>query len=226
MDIIKDLLVVSMRIVTIIPLLLFLTLIMGKRSIGELPVFDFIIVLILGAVVGADIADPKIHHIHTVVAIILIALLQRFVTKVILANRKIGKKLTFEPTIVVHEGKFLDANMKKIRYSLDNVLQMLREKDIFNVSDVHLAIIEANGKLTVHKKTDNSSFAYPVIIEGKIYEDTLQKLNAEKSWLKDQLKQKGIANVENVFYASLNEKKELHISLKDQQSTVLPKLNH
>lgn len=61
MHLIKELLIVTGRIVTILPLMLVITLYMGKRSIGELPVFDFLVVIILGAVVGADIADLKLN---------------------------------------------------------------------------------------------------------------------------------------------------------------------
>ncbi len=71
---------VAGRIITTFPLMLTVALFMEKRSIGELPMFDFLIIIALGAVVGADIADPKIEHLHTAVAIILIGLLQRGVS--------------------------------------------------------------------------------------------------------------------------------------------------
>ncbi|MCG3056289.1 hypothetical protein KZ287_29415, partial [Escherichia coli] len=61
MDLLKDSLILLTRIVTILPLLLIMTLFMGRRSIGELPIFDFLILMSLGAVVGADIADPKVE---------------------------------------------------------------------------------------------------------------------------------------------------------------------
>lgn len=63
LELLKDVALVLGRVVTILPLLLFVTLFMGKRAIGELPVFDFLIIITLDAVVGADIADPDIHHL-------------------------------------------------------------------------------------------------------------------------------------------------------------------
>ncbi len=145
MDSIFDLLNVIGRIFTILPLLLAVTLVMGKRSIGELPVFDFLVILTLGSVVGADIAEPKVNHLFTMFAVVAIASLQMFVSYLKIKNRKFGRLVTFEPTIVIYKGQFLVNNMQAIRYSIDNVLQMLREKDVFNVTDVELAIIEANG---------------------------------------------------------------------------------
>jgi uncharacterized membrane protein YcaP (DUF421 family) len=224
----KELLVVTGRIFTIIPLMLFLALYMGKRSIGELPVFDFLIIITLGAVVGADIADPEIPHIHTAVAIILIALFQRIVSRVVIRHRKLGHLITFEPTIVIQDGKLIKKNLKKIRYSVDNVLQMMREKDIFHLSDVHLGIIEANGRISILKKDSKSTvtledlnlakksvaLSYPIIIDGNVYKDVLKKLNLGEDWLKDQLTGLNIKEPEEVFFASVTDKREIHISLK------------
>ncbi|WP_338153882.1 YetF domain-containing protein [Clostridium sporogenes] len=47
----------------------------------------------------------------------------------------------------MQEGKFIVKNFRKIRYSIDNILQMLREKDIFDINDVHIGIVEANGNI-------------------------------------------------------------------------------
>lgn len=86
---------------------------MGKRTIGELPVFDFLIIVTLGAVVGADIADPNIKHLPTVINIIGIGILQRIVANLKISNRKVGRLLIFEPTVVIQNGKFFDKNLKK-----------------------------------------------------------------------------------------------------------------
>src|SRR5690606_13929641 len=93
MNSIKEILLVYGRIITILPLLLVMTLYMGKRSIGQLPVFDLLIIITLGSVVGADIADPHVEHIHTAFAIVGIAILQRVITYLILRHRKIGRAL-------------------------------------------------------------------------------------------------------------------------------------
>ena len=85
-EFIKDILIIFARILTILPLLLFITLFMGKRAIGEIPVFDFLIVIILGALVGADIADPNIEHFPTALAIIFIGIFQRVVANLKISN--------------------------------------------------------------------------------------------------------------------------------------------
>ncbi|KAA0566534.1 DUF421 domain-containing protein [Bacillus sp. CH30_1T] len=231
------------RIVTILPLALFATLYMGKRSIGELPVFDFLVILTLGAVVGADIADPKINHIYTAIAVIAIALLQKLVATWKIKNRKIGRLLTFEPTMVIYQGQFLVSKMKKIQYPIDTILQMLREQKIFNVQGVELAIVEANGNLSVKlypekevarvehilpkPNVPNKGIDVPVVIEGEIYEKVLYSRNLNESWLYEELERKNIFDVKDVFYAAVNDMNELHVSIKNTNNLQnLPPILH
>ncbi|GLB58701.1 DUF421 domain-containing protein [Cytobacillus sp. NCCP-133] len=231
MDSMIDLLKVIGRIYTILPLLLAVTLIMGKRSIGELPVFDFLVILTLGSVVGADIAEPKVNHLFTMFAVIAIASLQMLVSYIKGKNRKFGRLVTFEPTIFIYKRKFLVKNMQTIKYSIDNVLQMLREKNVFNVTDVEMAIIEANGELSVklipQKETARaehftspkreSSWELPIIIDGIVYKNVMRRRDISEEWLKQELSKKKVKNTEDVFYAAVNGKRELHISLKDDK---------
>lgn len=235
-EIMNDISIVLVRIITILPLLLFVTLFMGKRAIGELPVFDYLIIITLGSVTGADIADPDVKQIPTIVAIIAIALLQRIVAGLKISNRKIGRLITFEPTVVIQDGKFINKNLKKNRYSIDNILHMLREKDVFDVSDVETAIIEATGDLSVLKKPEknpvtladmgimkaSSSITFPIVMDGTIYSNVLRSFNLDEAWLKKQLSQQGISDIRNVFFASLNSNHELHISLKDDNNIIIP----
>lgn len=239
METLIDILKVYGRIITIIPWLLIVTLIMGKRSIGEVPVFDFLVIIILGVVAGVDIADPDIPHLYTFLSISAIGGLQIIVSKLKLKNRIFGRIITFEPTIVIRNGTFIVGNLQKIRYSLDNVLQMLREKDVFDVNDIELALIEPNGKLTAYKKPHKStvtvedlgikkttgSIAYPVIVEGIIENKVLSQLNLTKKWLVQELQKKGLEPVD-IFFASVNANHELHVSLNSINKKTTPEVKH
>ncbi|WP_182201406.1 DUF421 domain-containing protein [Paraliobacillus salinarum] len=229
-----EILTVIARIFTILPLLLVVTIFMGRRAIGELPVFDFLIVLTLGSVVGADIADPNIKHIHTAVAIIFIAILEKMIASLRL-NQKIGHYFTFSPVIVIKDGKLVSQNLKKIKYSMDSILLMLRQNNIFDLAEVELAIIEANGRLSVFQKhTSNqignnaatsdieSKFTYPVIVDGKIYPNVLKQLYVDEVWLLHALQSNGVQDIEDVFFATLTEDLTLHFSKKHENMHLPP----
>lgn len=225
------------RIITILPILLGVGLFMGKRSIGELPVFDFLVVLVLGSVVGADIADPKINHVHTVTAIIAIALLQKFIVWMKLRNPTIGKALTFEPTIVVYQGEMVEENISRIHYSIDNITQMLREQQVFIITDVELALVEPNGQLSVKMKKAKESvtredmsipnrgggYDVPLILDGELQGDLLFRMGRDEEWLQSVL---GNYKVADVFYGALTDQGEFHFSIKGKKVEGLPPIEH
>jgi uncharacterized membrane protein YcaP (DUF421 family) len=233
-------LIISGRIITILPLLLFITLFMGRRSIGELPVFDYLVIITLGAVAGADIADPSIRHLETGFAIIAIGLLQRLIGKLKISKRKFGKLITFEPVIVIHKGKFLSANLKRNHYSIDNILQMLRDKQVFDVRYVELGVLEGNGMLSVqltsseqpvtkgdiHLSGNPGKIAFPLVMEGKLYPKVLEQFGLDQAWFEQELSRVGISQLEEIFFASISPQRELHISKKNENLQSIPPMYH
>ncbi len=227
----SEMLTVLLRIITIFPLLLVITLYMGKRSIGEMPVFDFLIIITLASVTGADIADPSVSHAHTAWALVIIGLFQRFVSRVSIRWRTLGKKITFEPTMVIANGKFLPENMKKIRYSIDNVLGMLREKGNFHIGQVKQAIIESNGQLSVlsansagEDKDKGDELSFPLILDGKIDQKTLKECGITADWLATVLRKKGIYRTEDVFFAAVDQQKKLYVTRqKEKEPETFPR---
>lgn len=229
MELAQDLGLVFIRIVTIFPLMLWVTLfIMGRRSIGEMPVFDFLVVLALGSVVGADIADPEIEHIPTAFAILVIGLVQKLFSYWVIRYRRFGKLVTFQPIIIIYEGKLVHRNLKKSKYSVDNILQLLRENQIFDVSTVKLAIIEGSGNLSILEQANASttSMSYPVIREGQIETHILSTFGLDEVWLFDQLEQQQL-ELHQIFLATVNDKHQLHCTnYIEQAHQHLPPLYH
>lgn len=227
---------ITLRITSIMGLLLFLILITGRRKISELPVFDFLAIIIIGSVVGADIADPEIPHLPTAYALVLIIAIQFTVSYLTVRSRKFGSKVTFAPTVVIQNGHFVKSNMKKIRYSVENILMYLREKDVFDLREVEFAVVEDSGNISVMKKahfqpltpsdmsisTRNKGLSIPLVIDGEIQDSNMKKLNLEKEWLINRLKDNGIENLENAFYVDIGSEGKLHIS-KDLEQDKTPR---
>lgn len=198
---------------------------MGKRPIGEMPVFDFLIIITMGSVVGADIADPSIHHLPTAFAIILLALFQNLVSRLTLKYRGFGRLISFEPTLIMENGRFIVKNIRDIKYSIDEILMMLREKDIFNFKDVKYAIIESNGKLTVLKKFEikpltpkdmaivgeEEDIPSVVILEGRLDKKSIQQLKTSEDQVVAMAKQQGY-QIGEIFLANYSPKTGLAIS--------------
>jgi uncharacterized membrane protein YcaP (DUF421 family) len=226
--------IIAMRIVSAMALLLFLTLRTGRRKIGELPVYDFLSIIVLGSVIGADIADTNLPHLPTLYSVVLIVGLQYLVSCLMINNKRIAKKITFGPTIVIQNGQFLKSNMERLKYSTENIRMALREKDVFDLNEVEYAIVEGSGNISILKKarylpltpsdmnanpTEKSLFV-PLIIDGIVHEDNLRGLNHDMAWLTAQLKNSGIVSTSEVFYAECDESGNMYVSKRIQTQNI------
>lgn len=215
-------------------LILFLVLKTGRRKIGELPVYDFLSIIVLGSVIGADIAEPDIPHLPTLFAVFLIVALQYFVSNLLINNKKIARKITFGPTVVIQHGQFIKSNMERLKYSIENVKTALREKDVFDLNEVEFAVVEGSGNLSVLKKsqflpltpsdmtmkTNTKGLSIPLIVDGKVYDDNLEQLKLDRYWLESQLEQMAVHDFSEVFYADINPGGKLYVSRMVQTQNI------
>lgn len=116
--------------------------------------------------------------------------------------------------MLIQNGKILESNMRKMRYTLDYLNQQLREKEIFNIEEVLFAILETNGQLTVLRKPQfrhvtkqdlmiavNQEHRLPIelIMDGEIIEYNLKQNRLTVSWLLEELRKRDIKVKETVY---------------------------
>lgn len=133
-------LIVVARLTMTFLVLLFVTVILGKRYLGELSAFDFTIAITLGAVAGSNLSDPQLPYGPTLLTILGLGLIHIIVSRIVLKSPKIGRWISIEPTIVIRNGIILKKNLYKARYSLEELFSQLREKDVFDPGEVEFAI--------------------------------------------------------------------------------------
>jgi uncharacterized membrane protein YcaP (DUF421 family) len=71
-----------------------------------------------------------------------------------------------------------------------------------------------------------SKLTFPVIVEGEIYSDVLRDLGLDEGWIKKQLKERDIMDIEEVFFASINKYLELQVSLYEENLMTIPAIKH
>ena len=129
-------------------------------------------------------------------------------------SKKLRDFFEGRPCYIIYRGKIQYQNMKKLRYSIDDLCHHLRVSDIDCVSKVDFAVLETNGSLSVITRQDSQTLLPDALIsDGTINEEALQLLNKDESWLKNELKKKHISHTEDVLYCVL-EKKGLYVIKK------------
>ncbi len=128
---------------------LFILRLMGKREIGQLSVFDFVISIMIAeiAVFAIEGADQPIWI--SVAPIALLVLTQMALAFLSLKNRRIRLLFDGKPSVFIQDGKLNWREMRKQRYTLDDLAMQLREHNVTDVEKVRLAVLEPSGKLSV-----------------------------------------------------------------------------
>jgi uncharacterized membrane protein YcaP (DUF421 family) len=212
-------------------ILLVLGRIIGRKLISRITFFDFIVGITLGSIavriaLGSQ-ESPLLASISAIVITIMVVISDYLDIKSI----KFRKLVDGEPIILISNGKLLDYNLKEVKITINKLMMQLREKDIFNIDDVALAVIESDGELTVLLKenkqpittgdlnisTNYTGLMSDIIIDGKIMYNNLKCTNHDEQWVREQLKTHNIYDIEDVFYAGLNATGILYISTKTKQ---------
>ncbi|ARK32569.1 DUF421 domain-containing protein [Halalkalibacter krulwichiae] len=190
---------------------------LGKQVISQMTIFDFIAAITLGGLTAGLAYNTSIQPHNTVVAFIMFVVIIFLIAVLSTRNRKIRKIFAGDPTIVIQNGKILEENMRKMRYTLDYLNQQLREKDIFNINEVLFAIIETNGSLTVQKKpqfrnvtrqelmlatNEEPKLPIELIMDSEVIDKNLVENDLTQSWLNAELQKRNV-DMKDVFYAVL-----------------------
>ncbi len=205
--------------------------IMGKRQVGELQPGELVVAIMisdLGTIPLADTALPLAGGIIPILTLIGAELLLSILS---LKSEKIRRIFSGTPSVIIRNGELCRKEMKKNRYSLEDLAESLRMKDIYNIDDVHTAILETNGSLSVIPKSDKrglkaedfnlpyeqETLPFVLIADGKVYKKHLKEAGVDENWLKKTLKSHKISSPEEVFLLTADSDKKIVVQLKNNK---------
>lgn len=209
-------------------LALFLSKLIGVKIISQMNFFDFIVGISFGSIIAKIVIDKDHVVFSGIIALIIFTLLTISTSYLNLKSYAARRIINAKTLILIENGRIIDKNMKKLRISINELMMKLREKDVFNLEDVQFAIMESNGQLSVlikankkpitpddmNLKVKSLSLINDIIIDGKIIDKNLEIAGIDQNWLQSELKRKIINNIEDIFYAGIDQNKKLIISQK------------
>ena len=188
----------------IVYFIIFALRVMGKREVGELSVFDVVIYLVMSELLAISITDVKVSIFRSLVPITVLALLQIVISWVLLKNKRIRDLFDGKAVIIIENGMIDQQMMRKERYSIDDLMSQLHDKDLSSPSEVAFAILENNGTLSIlPKHSCQVLYPEPLISDGEVSQSALRAIGKDEAWLNAQLKKKGIHSVQEVFLCLL-----------------------
>ena len=184
---------------------------MGKREIGELSIFDIVIYLIMSELLAISISDANASVFQSLVPIMVLSLLQIFISMMILKSKKLRDLIDGKDVVIIEQGVLRQDLMRKNRYNIDDLLSQMRMQGYFHIKDIAFAVLETSGDLSVIGKQECDLLSVePLISDGIVNNQVLKKFNYNQVWLETQLKKQHIMDMKDVFLCML-EKEGLYI---------------
>ncbi|WP_047153156.1 DUF421 domain-containing protein [Aneurinibacillus tyrosinisolvens] len=222
-----DTIEIVIRTFTSFALFIIIMHILGKQLVGQITYHYFIAAITLGSIAGNMAFNIKIKFLYFIISMLLFSAIAFALAFLTLKSSTIRRWISGDPAVIIQNGKLLEDNMKKAKYTLDVLNQGLREKDIFDIEEVEHAVLEVNGKLSVLKKPEyrgvtrqdlslspspGISFPVELIKEGKVLERNLDQNQLTTEWLNQELAKKGYT-LPDVFYGVLSTSGRLYFDL-------------
>lgn len=173
---------------------------MGKREIGQLQPFELAIAIMISELASIPMADVGIPITNGIIPILSLLVMHLLISFFNLKSNKLREFVCGKPTILVYKGVIDEKQMNKERFTINELEEKLRSKDVMDVSDVEYAILETSGDISVILKSNMRTLtpedmnitpnyegiAYDLVIDGKIMNENLKKIGKNYDWLVKQ----------------------------------------
>ncbi|CDO02420.1 hypothetical protein BN988_00881 [Oceanobacillus picturae] len=228
-----DWVIVIGKSLLLITILFFLTKWLGKKQLSQLNIFEYISGIVLGGIVAIHTIEPDSNILNGLVAMAVWFLVPYAVEYISLKSKSFRNFTEGKSTVFIQDGKIMEDNLKKEGYSTDDLLEKLRDNNVFLASDVEFAVLEPSGTLSVLPKKENQPLTakdlglklapqkepQAVIMDGKVLLEPLANLSLNTNWLETELDKMSVS-IENVFLAQADNDGQLTVDLYDDKIAV------
>jgi uncharacterized membrane protein YcaP (DUF421 family) len=211
--------VTALRALILFSIVLVAVRLMGKREVGQLQPYEFVIAIMIANLASVPMAELGIPIINGIVPILTVLFAHVLLTFLSLKSRRAQRIICGMPSIIVTKGYVLEDAMRSAGYSFADLMEQLRISGIFSLADVEYAILETSGQVSVIPKgyckpvvakdlnlqVQPDLLPWSIIVDGSVQYDELRKSGHDGKWLQEQLQPLGFPSPDRVLYASVDE---------------------
>lgn len=192
---------------------------LGKRQLGEMELSEFLVAALIADLASHPLQDMGIPLMNGILPIMVLFCCEVLISGIALKNVRFRGIIYGKPSFLIVNGKIMQNEMHKNRFTCDELMQELRNQSYLDISKIQYAILETDGRLNVIPfpwenpvtpsilKLDVCKTGYPVIVidDGRLMADNLQKLGKDENWLHKQLASNNIKSRKDVFLMTVSE---------------------
>ncbi len=141
--------IVFLRAIILYFVIVFAMRLMGKRQLGELQPSELVVTILMSNIATLPVEDISIPMAMGIVPIFTLVCLDVFVSGICMRSRRCRRLFSGSPKIIISNGRIDCKVMKSLRFTADDLMEALRSVEVFDISQVQLAVVETTGKISV-----------------------------------------------------------------------------
>ena len=217
------------RSIIIYIIVLIVMRLMGKREIGQMQPFELAISIMIADLASIPMTDIGIPISNGIIPILGLLVMHLVISILNIKSSKIREFICGKPTVLINKVRIDENQMRKERFTLNELEEKLRSNNVMNIGDVEFAILETSGDISViqkpNKRTttpedfnimpDYEGMTYNLVIDGKILNENLKLIDKNYDWLKKQT-QKFQMIPDEALIVTINEKGNIYCQKKEK----------
>lgn len=220
--------VTAIRTLIIYIVLIVALRITGKRQIGELQPIELVVTLLISDLAAVPMQESGTPLLSGLIPIFVLVSLELILSALMMKSNTVARLISGNPLIVIQDGKLNQSTLKKLRLTVEDLMETLRQNGVFDIKEVEYAIAETNGKISLFKRPQDQSVTrgdlsvslsedgapVPVVSDGKIVDWGLTLCSLDKAWVLKTIERKGF-DLDSVLLMTADKNKRVCIIRKE-----------
>lgn len=214
-------LIIFLRAIILYFILLAVMRLMGKRQIGEMQPFEFIITLLISELACIPMADVSIPLSYGIISVLAVFILHQIMSLIERSGNPIKFLISGKPSVVISPDGVNLKELKKNNMGVEDLIEAMRSNGYFAFDDVKYAIFESNGKLSTLENKDkenNGALPYIIINDGKVSTANLVKFGYTLPKLLHSINEK--TSIKQIEILTLDKNGRVYLQKKHKKYTV------
>ncbi len=209
--------------------LLLVMRLLGKRQLGEMELSEFVVAALIADLAAHPLQDMGIPLMNGLLPVAVLFCCEVLISGLALKNIRLRTLFYGKPSVLILRGSIQQQEMRKNRFTCDELMQQLRNQGSMDISKIEYAILETDGRLNVIPFSEEKPLSarqmelptepggYPVILvdNGRILSENLQLMGKDERWLQKQLEKQGAKNPSAVFLMTMDQAERIYFCKKE-----------
>ena len=218
-----------LRTILVFAAVLALMRLLGKRQLGELELSELVVSILAADVASIPLQNPDLSLWYGLVPCAVLFACEYLLAWGTMKSVSLRRLLCGKPCFLVEHGSIRQQEMRKCRFTVDELAEELRKSGVSDVSQVQYAVLETDGTMNVILnpeerpatagqlgiRSGDDGYGVILIEDGTLLRENLQAMGRDESWLRGELRRRNVRSIREVYCLILFESGRLYFAKKE-----------